>query len=254
MHDTTRLAGRTLMITGASSGLGAHVARLAAHSGARVALVARREGALARLAGEIGEAGGEALALEADVANEAQMIDAFDRVEARWGPVSSVLVNAGVNRSGRAVDLSVEDLDTVFAINVRGAFIAAREAARRMHAAGIAQEGRIVLVSSITAQTQGSGLVAYSASKAAVSHLGRLLANEWVRSGPNVNVVSPGYFRSELAGDWFETEAGKRQLSAMPRGRLMEQEALDATLLHLLSDESRFLTGADIRIDDGQTL
>ncbi|MBH0112042.1 SDR family NAD(P)-dependent oxidoreductase [Novosphingobium sp. YJ-S2-02] len=254
MHQERGLAGRTMMITGGSSGLGAHVARVAAKCGARVALVARREAALHELVAQIGEAGGEAMAVPGDVADEEQMLGAFDQIEARWGTVNAVLVNAGINRSGRALDLAMADFDAVFATNVRGAFITAREAARRMVAAGCAPEGRIVLISSITAQTQDNGLVAYSAAKAAVSHLGRLLAKEWVRTGPNVNVVSPGYFESELAGDWFETEAGQRKVAAMPRRRLMDEAALDATLLHLLGDASAPITGADIRIDDGQTL
>lgn len=254
MHENRELAGRTLLITGGSSGLGAHVARVVAARGARVAVVARREEALRELVAQIVEAGGEAMAVPGDVAEEEQMRAAFDLVEARWGTVNAVLVNAGINRSGRALDLPMADFDAVFATNVRGAFITAREAARRMVAAGCAREGRIVLISSITAQTQDNGLVAYSAAKAAVSHLGRLLAKEWVRTGPNVNVVSPGYFASELAGDWFETEAGQRQVAAMPRQRLMDEGALDATLLHLLGGASACVTGADIRIDDGQTL
>ncbi|MED5544353.1 MAG: SDR family NAD(P)-dependent oxidoreductase [Pseudomonadota bacterium] len=254
MASERGMEGRTFLVTGASSGLGAHVARMAARRGAKVALLARRKEALARVVAEIGEKGGVALAVAGNVAREEDLIAAFDRIEAHFGSVNSVLVNAGMNRSGKALDLGVEDFDAVFAVNVRGAFLTAREAARRMVAAGCAQDGRIVLVSSITAQTQGSGLVAYSASKAAVSHLGRLLANEWVRTGPNVNVISPGYFASELAGDWFETEAGQRQVTAMPRRRLMDEDALDTTLLHLLSAESRCITGADIRIDDGQTL
>lgn len=248
------LESATVMITGASAGLGEHLAHLVARHGGRVALVARREEPLEQLAGDIRKAGGQALALVADVSSETAMAQAFDKAEAAWGAITGVVANAGINRSGKAVDLPMEDFDAVFAINVRGAFITAREAARRMQRAGRAREGRIVLVSSITADTQASGLVAYSASKAAVSHLGKLLAHEWTRTGPNVNVVSPGYFLSELAGDWFETDAGKAQIDRMPRKRLMEAGALDDTILHLLSPASRFMTGANITIDDGQSL
>jgi NAD(P)-dependent dehydrogenase (short-subunit alcohol dehydrogenase family) len=118
----------------------------------------------------------------------------------------------------------------------------------------MAERGRIVLISSITARMVTPGTAAYSASKAAVSHMGRLLAREWARSGPNVNMLSPGYIRSELAGDWFETEGGRKQMATWPRRRLLDDDALDSTLLYLLSDASTGITGSDFTIDDGQSL
>lgn len=113
---------------------------------------------------------------------------------------------------------------------------------------------RIVLISSITALMQTTGTVAYSASKAAVTHMGKLLAREWVRTGPNVNLLSPGYIASELAGDWFETKAGKKHINTWPRRRMLDEDSLDATLLFLLSDASRNVTGSNFVIDDGQSL
>lgn len=156
--------------------------------------------------------------------------------------------------SGASSGLGARRVDRLFAINVRGTFLTARSAARRLQSIGRGAEGRIVLISSITAKMQSSGTVAYSASKASVTHMGRVLAREWARTGPNLNILSPGYIRSELAGDWFDTEGGKRHMSSWPRKRLLEENALDATLLYLLSDGSSAINGSEFVIDDGQSL
>jgi NAD(P)-dependent dehydrogenase (short-subunit alcohol dehydrogenase family) len=249
-----RLEGRVVLITGASSGIGMRFARLCSAEGAAVVVGARRIDRLKVLADELKEAGGRALAVPLDVADEASTIAAYDAAETAFGQVDSVVANAGVNVEGRALDLAVDDWDRLFAINVRGAFLTVREGAKRMHAKDIAECGRIVLISSITAQMRTTGTVAYSASKAAVTHMGRLLAREWARSGPNVNLLSPGYIESELAGDWFETEGGQRHIKTWPRRRMLDEDALDETLVFLLSDASRNVTGSDMIIDDGQSL
>jgi NAD(P)-dependent dehydrogenase (short-subunit alcohol dehydrogenase family) len=248
------LAGRTALITGASSGLGARFARIAAAAGARVVVGARRVERLARLVADIGEAGGTAMAVPLDVTDEASVEAAYDTAEQHFGPVTSIVANAGVTTEGRAVDLDVAAFDRVFATNVRGVFLTARAGARRLQAAGRGREGRIVMISSITGKMQTSGLVAYSASKAAVTHMGRLLAKEWARTGPNVTILSPGYIRSELAGDWFDTEGGQRQIARWPRRSLLEEDSLDTMLLYLMSNESAGVTGSDFVIDDGQSL
>jgi NAD(P)-dependent dehydrogenase (short-subunit alcohol dehydrogenase family) len=250
----TTLAGRIVLVTGASSGLGARFARVAAQAGARVVAGARRADRLAALAADIAAAGGTAMAVPLDVTDEASVKAAYDAAEARFGAVTGVVANAGITVEGRAVDLPVAAFDRVFATNVRGVFLTAREAASRLQAAGRGAEGRIVLVSSITATMRTNGLVAYSASKAAVTHMGRLLAKEWARTGPNVTTLSPGYIRSELAGDWFDTDGGRRHMAGWPRRALLDDNALDAMLLYLLSDASAPVTGADFVIDDGQSL
>ncbi|MBN8608592.1 MAG: SDR family NAD(P)-dependent oxidoreductase [Caulobacterales bacterium] len=248
------LSGRVVLITGASSGIGARFARVVAARGAVVVIGARRVDRLEALRDEIVSAGGEALAVALDVADEKSVAAAYDAAERKFGLVNSVVANAGINQDGRATDLAVADFDQVFAVNVRGVFLTAREGARRLQRAGAAESGRIVLISSITALMQSPGLAAYSASKAAVTHLGKVLAREWARTGPNVNLISPGYIRSELAGDWFDTEGGKKQINSWPRRRMLDDDALDATLLFLLSDASRNVTGSDFVIDDGQSL
>src|SRR5690349_21966201 len=127
-----KLKGRTAVVTGASSGLGAHFARLLAREGAAVALAARRIERVEALANEIRAAGGRALALPLDVADAHAIAPAFDRAEAELGPLSILVNNAGVGGEGLALDLSIEEIDNIFAVNLRAVFVAAREAARRM--------------------------------------------------------------------------------------------------------------------------
>jgi NAD(P)-dependent dehydrogenase (short-subunit alcohol dehydrogenase family) len=249
-----RLLGRTVLITGASSGIGSRFARICAKAGATVVIGARRIDRLHQLQDDLQREGSSALAVALDVADEASVVAAYDAAQASFGVVDSVVANAGITVAGRALDLAADDWDRLFTTNVRGVFLTAREGARRMRDAGIAERGRIVVISSITAQMRTPGTVAYSTSKAAVTHMGRLLAREWARSGPNVNILSPGYIASELAGDWFGTQSGQRHITTWPRGRMLDEDALDESLLFLLSDASRNVTGSDTVIDDGQSL
>ena len=254
MEKQSKLAGRTVMISGASGGLGAHFAELCAGAGAAVVLGARRLDRLENLASAIRDRGGRALAVPLDVAKEGSVTAAFDAAEAQFGPVDSVIANAGIERSGRATEISVEDFDAVYAVNVRGAFLVAREAAKRLRAAGRTEDGRIVMISSITAEICVPGLMPYSVSKAAVSHMTRMLAREWARHGPNVNALAPGYMPSDLNTEWFDSEAGRQQLERFPRRRLADFTMLDEPLLFLLSDASAQVTGSVVKLDDGQTL
>jgi NAD(P)-dependent dehydrogenase (short-subunit alcohol dehydrogenase family) len=248
------LEGRVALVTGASSGIGARFARIIAAEGAAVVIGARRLDRLETLRGEIEAAGGKAVAVALDVADEKSVVAAYDAAEKAFGLVTGIVANAGVNYEGRATELDMAEFDQLFAVNVRGVFLTAREGAKRLQNAGKAETGRIVLISSITALMQTTGTVAYSASKAAVTHMGKLLGREWARTGPNVNLLSPGYIASELAGDWFETEAGKKHINTWPRRRMLDEDSLDATLLYLLSDASRNVTGSNFVIDDGQSL
>lgn len=250
------LSGRVALVTGASSGLGARFARLLAASGAAVVLVARRTGPMQALVADIEASGGRALAVAADVTDEASLVAAYDAAEATLGPVDTVIANAGLNVEGPALDLAAAAFARVVDVNLTGVFLTVREGARRMMAAGSQQRdhGRIVIISSITATDVTPGLAAYSASKAGVLQLGRVLARDWSRHGINLNILCPGYIETDLNADWFGTEGGQRQINRWPRRRLMQADALDASLLHLCSDTSQFITGSVVTVDDGQSL
>ncbi len=245
------LSGRTILITGASSGLGRHFALACAGAGAKVAVCARRLDRLSALADEIG---GAAVAM--DVEDEASVIAGFDAAETALGPIDGCIANAGINSRGMALDLPIEAFDRVMRVNLRGAFLTAREAGRRMIAngAGAGGRGRIVLVSSLGAHKVLPGIAAYCASKAGVLMLGKALAREWANKGINVNAICPGYIETELNGTFLESEPGRRLIDGFPRRRVMREGDLDGTVLHLLSDASRAITGASFDLDDGQGL
>ncbi|MBN2973345.1 SDR family NAD(P)-dependent oxidoreductase [Roseomonas aeriglobus] len=249
-------SGRVALVTGASSGIGRRFATILAQGGAAVVVAARRADMLAELEAEILAAGGRARAVAMDVADETSVIAAFDAAAAAFGPVDTVIANAGMNAPGSALGLDVDALDRLLSVNVRGVFLTAREGARRMVAAGSSEHGRgrIVLVSSITGAWVPTGTAAYAASKAAVNQMGRALANDWAGKGINVNVLAPGYMMTELTDDMWELPMGQKLLARFPRRRIMSAAALDPMLLYLASDASAEVTGSVFTIDDGQTL
>lgn len=249
----SRLEGRICLITGASSGFGEHFARLLAGEGARVVLGARRLQRIEALAGELGD---RALAVAMDVTDEVSVIAAYDAAEAHFGPVDTVVANAGLSKPGRTTEVPVADLRAVFDTNLLGVYLTAREGAKRMMRAGSRESGRgrIVMIGSMGALAMIPGEVAYCASKAAVATMGRNMASEWARMGINVNVLQPGFIDTELAGDWFSSEGGKAQIAGFPRRRLQPIDSLDETLVYMCSDLSLHMTGSVLMLDDGQSL
>ena len=250
------LRSRVALVTGASSGLGNHFARVLAASGAKVVMAARRLTLLDDLCDVITADGGAAVAVEMDVADEASVIAAYDRAEAAFGPVDTIVANAGINLPGSSLGLAIDDFDRMVDVNVRGVFLTAREGARRMVAAGSAARGngRITIISSITAHQASLGIATYCATKAAVAQLGRALAKDWAGKGINVNVLCPGYIETELNADIWAQPMGEKLLDGFTRRRVMPIDALDPMLLHLCSDAASHVTGSVLTIDDGQTL
>lgn len=250
------LTGRTALIAGASSGIGAQFARTLAQAGARVVLGARRTEMTGRLAQALTADGFQALAVEMDVTNETSVHAAFDAAEAAYGTVHSVIANAGTGSPGRTIGMPLANVRQVIETNYLGVYIVAREGARRMIDSGSRdrQDGRIVIISSITSLLTEAGDTAYSSSKAAINHLGQAFAREWVKHGVNVNVICPGYILTELTEDWLASDHGKAYVAKFHRKRLLPANALDDMVLFYASDASRHVTGSRITIDDGQSL
>ena len=250
------LNGQVAVVTGASGGLGAHFARLLAKAGAAVAVTARRVEMVEAVAAEIVAEGGRALALRLDVADAEAIAPALAKVQETLGPLSILVNNAGVGGEGLALELSVEEWDRTFDVNVRGVFFAAQAAARMMFANGTAEKGeaRVVNIASIASHTVLPGLSAYNASKAGVAMLTKSLAREWSRRGIAVNALAPGYILTDINAGWWETEGGQKQLKGFPRRRLMDAEDLDAAFLMLCGPAAKAIAGTLITIDDGQSL
>ena len=250
------LTGRVALVTGASSGLGAGFAKALAAAGAKVVLAARRADKLAEQVAAIEAAGGQAVAVSMDVTDEASTKAAYDAAEAAFGTVDTIVANAGVATEKVALGLSVEDVDFLLAANVRGVFLTATEGARRLEAARSRdkENGRIVIIGSITAEKIFPATSVYGATKAAVRHMGKALAREWARRGISVNVIQPGYFESEMTAALFESEVGAQMVKSFPRRRMRPPSDLHAPLLMLCSDAALGITGTVITVDDGQTL
>ena len=248
------LSGRVALVTGASSGLGRHLAARLAAAGAKVGAGARRLENLETLAAEVRASGGVIEPVRLDVEDEASIKAAYDHAEATFGTVDVVLANAGLNAQGAAVDLEAEALAQLLRVNVQGVYLTAREAARRLIASPNPERGRIILVGSVGTLKPLPGLTAYSLSKAAVGMMGKGLAREWSRWGINVNTICPGWIETELNGEWLATEAGQKLIKSFPRRRVMKPADLDGMVLFLASDASESISGAVISIDEGQAL
>ncbi len=250
------LYGKRILVTGASSGIGAELARAICQNGGAVALAARRKDRLEALQKELQDAGGNATVVEMDVTDEASTKAAFDAAEAALGDIDGLVANAGVDSTSFVSDMEVEEFDRAIAANLRGVYLSVREAGRRMMASGVAESGRgrVIINASFTASNVFSGLSAYSASKAGALQFGRVTAREWARRGINVNIICPGYLHSEMTSGLDGTEGGDKFLAKFPRRRLMDHDALNPVLIYLLSDASQFVTGSVFQIDDGQSL
>ncbi len=245
-----RLDGKVALITGASSGLGARFAKVLAASGASVVLAARRTDRLRNLEREIEEAGGKAVSVALDVTSARSVKDAFEAAEAALGPVEIVLNNAGMGQSTRVAEVEETEYDRVMDTNVKGAFLVAQEAGRRMIANKL--EGRIVNIASIAAFNVLPGSSVYNMSKSAIAMMTRAMAREWARYGVNVTGICPGFIETAINADHFATEAGKQQIMSYPRRRLADESDLDGAVLLLCSPASRGITGSLITVDDGQ--
>lgn len=237
------------LVTGASSGLGAYFARVLARQGYRVALAARRTDALAALKQEIEAAGGMADVVTLDVADEASIESAFAAMGAREVRIDVVVNNAGISDAKPALDITAAEWDRVVDVNLRGVFLVAQAAARRMKADG--KGGSIVNVASILGHRVAGAVASYAASKAGVVRLTEAVALEWARYGIRVNALCPGYIETDLNRDFFDSEAGKALVKRIPQRRLGKLEDLDGALMLLASDAGRYITGTSLVVDGG---
>jgi len=244
------LTGRVALITGASSGLGAHFAQTLAENGAKVVLVARRADRLEALKSKIEAAGAQAIAVEADVLDHAAMKRAFDAAEKAFGPVTILLNNAGITHADRVYEMPEETWRRVLGTNLDAVLYWAQEAARRMIMAK--QQGAIVNIASILGFNVAKGVAAYSVAKAGVVQLTKALAIELAFKGVRVNAIAPGFVVTEINDEYLKSRPDMTR--NIPVGRFGETKDLDGALLLLTSDAGAFMAGATVVVDGGQVL
>lgn len=240
------LDGRLALVTGASSGLGAHFARVLAQAGARVAVAARRVELLQPLVAEIEQGGGRARALALDVTDAVSVSRCFDTL-ASWGTAEVLLNNAGVTVTRPLLQQTEEDYDRVMDTNLKGNWLVATEAARRMVAAG--KGGSIVNVASILGERVAGGVAPYAISKAGVVQATKAMALELARHRIRVNALLPGYVVTDLNRDFLASEAGQKLQARIPSRRFGQPSDLDGPLLLLASDAGAAVSGATLAVD-----
>lgn len=243
------LSGKTALVTGASSGFGWHFSQVLAAAGARIVAGARRIERLETLCSGICANDGKAHSVQLDVTDAKSIGNAFDVAEAAFGTVDILVNNAGISRSGLLLDLQEEDWDAVLNTNLKAVWRVGSEAASRMRSAS--RGGSIINVASVLAFGAGKGLGSYMAAKAGVVQLTRAMALEWASADIRVNALAPGYFPTEISGDFFSTARGQEMIGRIPRRRVGEVNELGGPLLLLASGASSYMTGSVVTVDGG---
>jgi len=243
------LDNKVALVTGASSGLGAHFARVLAKAGAKVAVCARRKEKLETLVAEIAQDGGQAAAFSVDVTDEASISSAIADAEAEFGVIDVLVNNAGVARSNFCLKNESSDYDFIMDTNLRGAWITATLVARRMIDAGV--QGSIINIASILGLHVGFGESTYAMSKAGVVQMTKAMALELGRKNVRVNAICPGYFNTEMNEDYFNSEQGMKYIESTPAARLGELDELSGPLLLLASEAGSFINGVALPVDGG---
>lgn len=246
---------RVLLVTGGSRGIGAAVARLAAERGYAVCVNyrANADAAAAVVAG-ITRAGGHAIAVQGDVAREADVLRVFERAQSALGPLDALVNNAAILEPQAVLaDMDVARLERVFGTNLLGAFLCAREAVRRLSTRLGGPGGAIVNVSSVAARIGSPGeYVDYAATKGALDTLTVGLAREVATEGIRVNGVRPGFIYTDIHAAGGEPGRVDRVKSSIPMQRGGQPEEVAAAVLWLLSDEASFTTGAILDVAGGK--
>ena len=246
---------RIALITGGSRGIGAATAVRAARAGWDVAInYTRDEAAAQRVAGQVRALGRRALVVQADVAEEAEVLRLFAEVDAQLGPLSGLVNNAGVvDVAARVEDMSVARLQRMWAINLTGSFVCAREAVRRMSRRHGGAGGAIVNLSSAAARLGAPGqYVDYAASKAAIDIFTVGLAKEVAAEGIRVNAVRPGIIDTDIHASGGQPDRVAQMAPLVPMQRAGSADEVAAAIVWLMSDDSSYTTGSVVDVTGGR--
>jgi glucose 1-dehydrogenase len=255
------LEGQRALVTGANSGIGEGVAKALAEAGAQVAVnyVSAPEQA-ERVVDEIRAGGNQALAVHADVSQEAQVDAMFERIIDAWGSVDILVNNAGLQRDAALHEMTLKQWQFVLDVNLTGQFLCARAAVREFLRRGVDAQlsvaaGKIICMSSVHDVIPWAGHANYAASKGGVSMLMKTMAQELAQHRIRVNAVSPGAIKTPINRDaWSTPQAEAMLLRLIPHGRVGETHDIAQATVWLASDLSDYVNGATLYVDGGMTL
>jgi len=243
------LSARVAIVTGTSRGLGQYLARALAKAGADLVLTSRERARLLPFEAEMRGLGRRTISLELDVRN----LDSIERMaaaaEKEFGHLDILVNNAGCNVRKPALDVSWEDWNLILDTNLRGSFFVAQAVARRMIPR---RYGRIVNIGSVTSVSGYAGLAPYGASRGGIRQLTMSLADDWGKHGVTVNCLAPGWFRTEQNKVLYENKEWVDYLcDRIPLKRPGEPQDLDAAVVFLAAESSRYITGQTLLVDGG---
>jgi NAD(P)-dependent dehydrogenase (short-subunit alcohol dehydrogenase family) len=247
------LAGKTAMITGGYKGIGLVFAKTYAEAGADVAIVARNGDGCRLAAREISrQYNVRATGIPMDVRNSDEVRRVVEQIVTKFGKVDILVNSAGIAGIQKPVsELTDSNIDDVMNVDFKGVYVTSREVARHM---AKRRRGRIISIASVLGQIVARNMAGYCSSKAAAIQLTKVMALELIRENIQVNALCPGYFRTALNSEFFDSEPGKKMIKKMiPINRAGDLEELRSTALYLATAPA-FLTGAVLNIDGGHTL
>ena len=249
IHNFFDLSGRTALVTGTSRGLGQYLARALARAGADIAMTSRNEASLSEFEHEIQALGRRTCAASLDVRDVASIGAVVASLEKQLGPIDILVNNAGCNIRKPALDVTLDDWNTILDTNLRGSFFVAQAVAAGMVKRGY---GRIINIGSVTAVAGYAGLAPYGASRGGIRQLTMSLADDWGRFGVTVNCLAPGWFKTAQNRVLYENEAWVEYLrDRIPLKRPGSPDDLDGAVVFLASEASRYVTGQTLLVDGG---